>query len=492
MGACQSGDCRPSRVLNNLVDVDEIIQCRGSISIAGRYCTSRAFESEFVVGRVLGVGVSGPVRLATGRADGKTYAVKSFTKGDLQGPGLMHLKHEAEIYLCLDHPHVTQLKMVYESDDMVHFVMEHMRGGELYDRLHKNGSYPEAEAADAARQMVLALSYLHSHNIVHRDLKPENFLYQSRQSSHLKLIDFGLAKFWDRSCKMSWRCGSLPYMAPEVLSGSYTDKADLWSLGVIVYMLLVGTPPFPDGSHAASPQAAFHCREFCRLSLPARGFVEALLDFDPVRRPSAKSALRHLWMCSSDKSAMEPPIGMQLLNNLRAFTRAPLFQRAVLSMMAWSLPADSDVVCRQQFLLMDIDRTGTISQTVFKNILVGCLSVEIAEAELLFGSSDINGSDEIDYSEFLAVALSACRHSVPEDVTRTTFRKFDHDGNGLISADDLHFVLGGCFSGARVEDLIKEADTSGDGHIDYPEFLAYFRRGAAETTGPLGGDVPYL
>merc|ERR1712211_76117 len=108
---------------------------------------------------------------------------------------------------------------------------ELMEGGELYDRLHRQRRYTEEDAAGTARQMLLAVAYLHNQSVVHRDLKLENFLYERSDSDHLKLIDFGFAKHWDHREKMSKACGSIQYVAPEVLGHAYTEKADIWSLG---------------------------------------------------------------------------------------------------------------------------------------------------------------------------------------------------------------------------------------------------------------------
>jgi len=129
--------------------------------------------------------------------------------------------------LVLDHPHVVRLENVYESDEELHLVMEYMSGGELWTRLNSqaNKQYSEQVAADTTRQMLLAVAYLHSHQVVHRDLKLENFLYEKEDSDHVKLIDFGFARFWDGRTMMHYFCGTPSYIAPEVVERSYTEKA---------------------------------------------------------------------------------------------------------------------------------------------------------------------------------------------------------------------------------------------------------------------------
>merc|ERR1719203_1332496 len=122
-----------------------------------------------------------------------------------------------------------------------------MEGGELFDRVTELKMFREEDACEATHQMLLAINYLHSHNVVHRDLKLENFLYEKKDSDFLKLIDFGFSKIWEKNTKMELSCGTLSYVAPEVLGKSYTSQCDLWSLGVVVFILLAGYMPF-DGS----------------------------------------------------------------------------------------------------------------------------------------------------------------------------------------------------------------------------------------------------
>merc|ERR1719221_439021 len=122
--------------------------------------------------------------------------------------------------------------------------MECMEGGELFDRISELKRFGEPDAADAMWQMLLSLNYIHSHGIVHRDIKLENFLYDQKNSDHLKLIDFGFSKMWDPNIKMRISCGTLSYIAPEVLGKCYTSQCDMWSLGVIVFILLAGYMPF--------------------------------------------------------------------------------------------------------------------------------------------------------------------------------------------------------------------------------------------------------
>merc|ERR1740130_277817 len=173
-----------------------------------------------------------------------TYAVKDFQLRGITPDKMQELEGECEIFLSMDHPHVARLVDGYRSKDKLSLVMECMEGGELYDRVLKKKKFAEKDVADASYQMLLAINYIHQRNIVHRDIKLENFLYESQESDHLKLIDFGFSKVWDPSIRMKMSCGTLAYVAPEVLAKNYTEKCDMWSLGVVIFILLVGYMPF--------------------------------------------------------------------------------------------------------------------------------------------------------------------------------------------------------------------------------------------------------
>merc|ERR1719440_1813178 len=167
-----------------------------------------------------------------------------------------------------------------------------MEGGELFHRVTEKRRFSEKDAAEAAHQMLLAVNYCHTHGIVHRDLKLENFLYEKPDTDHLKLIDFGFSHIWEPNTKMALSCGTLAYVAPEVLDKSYTNKCDLWSLGVVIFILLVGYMPFAGSeSHQVQMIKAGKCtfrkESWAKVSKEASEFVSKLLVVDVEKRLSA-------------------------------------------------------------------------------------------------------------------------------------------------------------------------------------------------------------
>merc|ERR1712032_1790232 len=269
----------------------------GKLPVTGRYHRlPKKLEDDYqVAARVLGSGYNGVVRLAAaaGGRQNQKFAIKAFKLSNVAADKKAQLEAEVEIFLAMDHPHITRLFDVYESEDHLHLVMECMEGGELFDRVTELKKFSELDAADATWQMLLALNYIHSHGIVHRDLKLENFLYDVKGSNHLKLIDFGFSKVWDPNVKMRMSCGTLSYVAPEVLSKNYGSQCDLWSLGVIGFILLSGYMPFSGSEtvqtkHITEGRYTMKPDRWNKVSKEAIHFTQSLLQVNPEKRLNAE------------------------------------------------------------------------------------------------------------------------------------------------------------------------------------------------------------
>jgi calcium-dependent protein kinase len=493
MGHSTSTVCEP--VKDGLVDVQKLIDEYGGISIAGRYTKQKALESDYTfemnwnAPKVIGTGLNGDVRLASDK-DGILYAVKSFQKKKLKHKARGDMKNEVEIYLSVDHPHIARLEQVYETEEEIHLVMEHMAGGELYDRVSQKKQFKEEAAADTTHQMLLAVAYLHSRNICHRDLKLENFLYQSEDSDHLKLIDFGFAKISTGSAVLKETCGSLHYVAPEVLKRSYTSQADMWSVGVICHMLLTGSPVYRGADHeiinlAKRGKTRLSSR-FGNLSSPAQDFVQALLVVDPALRLTAKAALEHPFVVNRSPTVAPLLSGFNddFLNSFQTYACAPPFRQACLSMMAWSLSVEDRQQLHGKFLELDVQKSGTISLTQFEALLKDKRHLNSAEIVQLFAALDTDHDNKLCYSEFLAAVLQDHMH-MHNNVLRRTFARFDQDASGVVTVESLRTVLGDTFKDVDVTELIHEADTTGSGDIRYTQFVQYMQK--PETTAASRG-----
>jgi len=202
--------------------------------------------------------------------------------------------------------------------------------------------------------------------------------------------------------------------------------------------------------------------------------VKSLIVEDPQKRLSAEEALAHPWL-NSTQSQNELHLDDDVLKSLRAFSRASHFRRACLSMMAWSLSCEDRQDLHQQFLSLDNANKGTITLYEFKEVFHDNYHIDSMEAQHIFEGLDLDGDQEISYSEFLAAAMHD-HVRMHNDVLLKTFRRFDTSGSGSITVDNLREVLGDSFEGADVKDMLSEADFDNDGKVMYEEFLQYLQQ----------------
>lgn len=257
----------------------------------------------------LGEGHFAKVRKARDRKTGKEVAVKLISKHQIISDEhqLKALFSEINIMKNLNHPHIVRLIDVYETDKHLCLIMELVTGGELFDRIVERGSYTERDASMLMLALMRAVQYLHEKGIAHRDIKPENILYETPSpSATIKLSDFGLSKVLDTKQMMQTCCGTPGYVAPEVLSyKGYGPEVDMWSLGVLLYILLCGFPPFYDENDSAlfaqiqSGQYEFISPYWDEISAEAKDLISHLLVVDPKKRYTATQALNHPWFTVS-------------------------------------------------------------------------------------------------------------------------------------------------------------------------------------------------
>lgn len=270
-----------------------------------RRLTSSASNVEEIydMKEVLGTGAFSQVKVAEKRAEpGKLYAIKIIDKKALKGKE-DSLENEVKVLRRLRHPNIVNLLETYEDKHKVYLVMEIVTGGELFDRIVEKGSYTERDASNLIRQVLEAVDFMHEQGVVHRDLKPENLLYFSQdEDSKIMISDFGLSKMEDSGI-MATACGTPGYVAPEVLAQKPYGKAvDVWSIGVIAYILLCGYPPFYDENDAnlfaqiLKGEFEFDSPYWDDISDSAKDFIRQLMCVDAEKRFTCKEALQHPWI----------------------------------------------------------------------------------------------------------------------------------------------------------------------------------------------------
>jgi len=187
------------------------------------------------------------VQKAKHKLTGEMRAIKRLTKEKMSVSARIRLNYEIDILKNLDHPNILRLYEVFEDKKYIYLVTEFCQGGELFDEIIARGKFSERDAAHVIKQLLSAIAYCHTRKICHRDLKPENILIDNKETLSIKLIDFGTSQKFEDEEKMELVLGTAYYIAPEVLKGEYDEKCDVWSIGVILYILLSGEPPFPGG-----------------------------------------------------------------------------------------------------------------------------------------------------------------------------------------------------------------------------------------------------
>jgi len=278
---------------------------------------------QWKIGKKLGKGSFGTVRMCTRSgpatdliAPQMEAAVKIIDKKNLGANELKNLDRESSILAMADHPNCVRLLEIFDTKNRLYLVQELCSGGELFDAITKSkeGTFTEQRAADVVRQVASALQYLHQQGIAHRDLKPENILYYDREQTIIKLMDFGLARVLDSNdVTLMTRCGTLHYVAPEVLSKQqgYNNKCDSWSLGVVAYVLLCGYLPFYQEDRAMTAKLIrlgryeYDPEEWAVITPDAKDLIDHMLTKDVEKRYSADQVLKHPWIAGKEKPKMK-------------------------------------------------------------------------------------------------------------------------------------------------------------------------------------------
>lgn len=267
--------------------------------------TLGSVEDKYELGQELGRGGFSIVREGKNKVTGEKVAVKFIEKKFVDQEELKLLQREIDIMARVQHTNVLRLFEIFDTDQKLSLVMELVNGGELFYKIVDKGSYSELEARDIVRQLVEGVDYLHNQGIAHRDLKPENLLCsETERGMVIKIADFGLSKAFSGESDLSTSCGTPDYAAPEVLrmEGTYDNGVDLWSIGVITYVLLCGFPPFYGKSQAQlfekilNADFDFPEPEWTQISAEAKDFINHLLVLDVKLRYDTKQCLGHPWL----------------------------------------------------------------------------------------------------------------------------------------------------------------------------------------------------
>ncbi len=442
-------------------------------------------EKDYIIGEVVGSGAFATVRKVISKSNGQVRALKIIKKQKGQDAARMYL--EVEILKKLIHPNIMQIFEFYEDKKNFYILTEFCEGGELFDKIVEKVMFSEAEAAQIMKQLLSAVNYIHANNIVHRDLKPENILLDTKNDNNdkktvnniIKIVDWGTARFYDKNKKMNRISGTPYYIAPEVLSEKYDEKCDIWSCGVIMYIFLCGYPPFNAETDdeilnkIKIGKFNFPDEEWKMVSSEAKDLIENMLKFDANSRYSAAECLNHKWLSSNlPRTNIDKTFSLRCLQNMKKFHAERKLQQAALTYIVNHLITKEDKnELLELFQQFDKNGDGVLTKDEilegYQSIL-GELEAE-READRIMKEVDFDKSGTIDYNEFVLATLNR-QKVLNKEKLEATFKMFDKDGNGKISADEIRSFLGNSVDTAGMDAIIKEVDSNGDGEISLVEF----------------------
>jgi serine/threonine protein kinase len=304
--------------------------------------TQSRFADEYTLGKELGAGTFSVVREATHKATGEKFAIKCIKRAQLSSEDLTALVAEVKILREMQHPHIVKLYDVFQEDKYFFLVTEYMPGGELFERIVKKNFYSEREARDLVKVLLDTIAFCHDADVVHRDLKPENLLLSSLEDdADIKLADFGFAKksaIQNGDAGLVTACGTPGYVAPEILASKpYGKEVDIWSIGVITYILLCGYPPFHHDNQGVlfrlikAGRFEFDSPYWDDVSAEAKDLISKMLVLKPAERWTARQLLEHPWIAGDAVKDVQLTTALQ---ELRKFNARRKFRAAVSTVKA--------------------------------------------------------------------------------------------------------------------------------------------------------------
>ena len=443
--------------------------------------TKDSLTDYYKIKRIIGEGGFGKVYEVQNKVSSHSYACKKVSKANVID--LEKFKNEISIMSKADHPNIVKLYEIYESNRSLYLIMELCRGGELFKRIThralKKNMYTEKDAAEIIQQIVSGIEYCHNNGICHRDLKPENILYlndDDEKNNPLKIIDFGLSKHFKIS-KLSSRVGSVHYISPEVLEHSYTEKCDVWSCGILLYLLLSGRLPFSGQEEneifakIKSIQYKMDDDLWKNISNEAKDLIRHMLVKEEDRY-SAKEVLAHPWF-NIVNNYKDKDLNIDC-TVFKKYAEEKTLKKIVLYFIATRLNEKEINELNELFKKFDKNKDGQISFEEFEN---GFMEYQTQnniftqnDIKNIFNAVDFNKNGMIDYSEFIAVCLIG-RKEIIERRLLDAFSSFDKNQTGKIKKEDfikaMHIDI-------SLKDKIFDKDIEDitqDNMVDYNEFL---------------------
>ena len=437
-----------------------------------------SIRHRYRVSKKIGQGSSGSVYKVMHLNSRKVRAMKIIPIDCPNSASVQKLLLEVSKFNSLGTANFITVYDVYQDETNLAIVSDLCRGEELFDRMVSQEFITENQVARYLLQIGNALGYLCSLDIVHGDLKPENLLFEtSEENSNLKLVDFGFCKYFTEHMRILERVGTPYYMAPEVISGDYQKKSDVWSLGVILYVMLSGRPPFNGNTDTEilmsimNQEPKFDGKIWKEISLGAIQLIRSMLTRDLTERYFIQEVLRDQWLQEHANNLVPDKIlPTSLVKRLSRFSTANKLQRATMVFIAnKAITIEEITSLRENFSRKDKIGNGVISRSEMAKVLIG-LSGDIAFNEgALLEKADKHRNGRINYNEFLTTAADWERN-VSRERLKAAFKGFNSDGSGRVSITELVKAFGGEKKQSNpFIMMVKEVDSNDDKEIDLEE-----------------------
>ena len=437
---------------------------------------------------------------------GRVYKVRHKLSNQYRAMKIIHCKSssaqhssainkEINILKNLDHPNIIKVYEFYSSEKYVYIINELCTGGELFDKIVDVKHFSESVACNIMRQILSAIAYCHEKGVIHRDLKPENILIESSEEKNkdffnIKVIDFGTCEILKKK-KLTEQIGTSFYIAPEVLKNGYNEKCDLWSCGVILYILLCGSPPFYGKNEKEifrkilDGNFTFRHKIWSKISTEAKNLVLKLLQVNPVKRISAQEALEDVWF-QKNFNINNPLENSQnsnsyklFIKNITEFCAEQKLQQATLAFLVHNFaPKDELDELKKIFFAFDKNGDGKLSKEEFmkgltnNNSNLNTILNSDSTIQGLIKNIDSDNNGYIGFEEFLIASINK-EKILTETNLKLAFNVFDRDKSGGISQNELKYILGEHNVNAKEhlwQKMIEQIDLNQDGQISYEEF----------------------
>ena len=512
MGSCESGSNKKQNETNNALAYQNSLQSNKYFSNVTPSNQDLVINNNVIVSeshssidanyeklKLLGEGSFGEVWLVRHKLLGKEFALKIIEKGPYSNT--QQIDNEIQILKKLDHPCILKILDFHSTPNKYYLVTDYCKEGELFDEIKVKDRFTEREASYILYQVLLAIRYCHKMRIVHRDIKPENILIVGRENSGLlkvKLIDFGTAKIFNEFSKNKALVGSSYYIAPEVIRGKYDEACDLWSIGVIMYIMLVGTPPFngdeDDDILRAVSIGKYETSypQYQSLSPEAKDLITKLLKFNPTERITAEDALKHPWFNTEDIKRidyLDDNTIRQMLSNMEKYKSDNIIKCAVLAYLVHQNTNIKECTDASKFFnSLDSDHDGKLLKTelILAFMQYYNLSQQQAmnKADYIFKHIDTDNNGMLESEEFIRACINPNIFNSP-NYLKVAFDYFDKDGDGTISIPEVEekFFQGTKQTPAakmKLQNMFNQIDINKDGLISFEEF-SYMVKGVIST-----------